>query len=34
MGIEFYNIVLIMDNGTQGDGTANYTIYVDDISQN
>ena len=34
MGIEFYNIVLIMDNGTQGDGTSNYTIYVDDISQN
>ncbi|ULC58442.1 hypothetical protein MBM09_10970 [Flaviramulus sp. BrNp1-15] len=34
MGIQFYNMVLIMDNGTQGDGTANYTIYVDDISSN
>ncbi|WP_405294275.1 hypothetical protein [Algibacter sp. Ld11] len=32
--IDFFNIVLIMDNGTQGDGTANYTIYVDDIAQN
>lgn len=31
--IDFYNLVLIMDNGTQGDGTANYTIYIDDISQ-
>ena len=34
MAVEFYNMVLIMDNGTQGDGTANYTIYVDDIAQN
>jgi hypothetical protein len=25
---------LIMDNGTQGDGTADYTIYLDDITQN
>lgn len=32
--IEWYNLVMIMDNGTQGDGTANYTIYVDDISNN
>lgn len=31
---EFTNLVLIMDNGTQGDGSSNYTIYVDDISQN
>ncbi len=31
--IEFYNLVMIMDNGTQGDGTDNYTIYIDDISQ-
>ncbi|MDO6759677.1 PKD domain-containing protein [Tamlana sp. 2_MG-2023] len=32
--IDFYNLVLIMDNGTEGDGSANYTIYVDDIAQN
>ncbi len=32
--IDYYNLVLIMDNGTMGDGTSNYTIYVDDISQN
>jgi len=31
--IDFFNLVLIMDNGTQGDGTANYTIYLDDITQ-
>ncbi|CAL2091088.1 lipoprotein precursor [Tenacibaculum sp. 190524A02b] len=31
--IEFYNLVLIMDNGTQGDGSTNYTIYIDDITQ-
>ena len=31
--IDFYNLVLIMDDGTQGDGSANYTIYLDDISQ-
>ncbi|WGH76044.1 hypothetical protein P8625_02420 [Tenacibaculum tangerinum] len=31
--IDFYNLVLIMDNGTQGDGSADYTIYIDDISQ-
>jgi hypothetical protein len=31
--IDFYNIVLIMDNGTQGDGSANYTIFLDDITQ-
>ena len=30
--LEYYNLVLIMDNGTQGDGTSDYTIYVDDIS--
>ena len=30
---EFVNLVLIMDNGTVGDGSANYTIYLDDISQ-
>ncbi len=30
--IDFTSIVLIMDNGTAGDGTDNYTIYVDDIS--
>jgi len=32
-GIEFTNLVLIMDNGTQGDGTDNFTIYIDDITQ-
>ena len=31
--VDFTNLVLIMDNGTQGDGSSNYTIYVDDISQ-
>ena len=30
--LEYYNLVLIMDNGTQGDGSSDYTIYVDDIS--
>ena len=34
MNIDWYNLVLIMDNGTQGDGSANYTIYIDDIEQN
>ncbi|MBO0590273.1 hypothetical protein I2486_02525 [Cellulophaga sp. E16_2] len=34
MSIDFNNIVLIMDNGTEGDGSSNYTIYVDDIDQN
>ncbi|MDO5978882.1 hypothetical protein [Flavivirga spongiicola] len=32
--IEFTNLVLIMDNGTAGDGSSNYTIYVDDIDIN
>ena len=32
--VEWYNMVLIMDDGTEGDGSANYTIYVDDISNN
>ncbi len=32
--VDYNNIVLIMDNGTNGDGSANYTIYVDDISNN
>ena len=31
--LDFYNLVLIMDDGTQGDGSLNYTIYVDDITQ-
>ena len=30
--IDYYNLVLIMDNGTAGDGSSDYTIYVDDIS--
>ncbi len=29
--VVFNNLVLIMDNGTAGDGSSNYTIYVDDI---
>jgi hypothetical protein len=32
--VDYNNLVLIMDNGTQGDGSSNYTIYVDDISKN
>ena len=31
--VDFNNLVLIMDNGTQGDGSSNYTIYLDDITQ-
>ncbi|MDG2195127.1 MAG: hypothetical protein P8K77_09860 [Polaribacter sp.] len=31
--VNFTNLVLIMDNGTNGDGSSNYTIYVDDITQ-
>ena len=31
--VDFNNLVLIMDNGTQGDGSANYTIFLDDITQ-
>ncbi len=31
--IEF-DLVFIIDEGTQGDGTSNFTIYVDDITQN
>ena len=32
--VDWYNMVLIMDNGTSGDGSANYTIYLDDITIN
>jgi hypothetical protein len=32
--IDWNNMVLIMENGTQGDGSADYTIYLDDITQN
>ncbi len=32
--IDWYNLVLIMDNGTGGDGSSDYTIYIDDINQN
>ena len=32
--IDWYNMVLIIDDGTAGDGTTNFTIYVDDISNN
>jgi hypothetical protein len=31
--VDFTNLVLIMDNGTDGDGSSNYTIYLDDITQ-
>lgn len=31
--IEFLNLVLIMDNGTVGDGGDDFTIYLDDIVQ-
>ena len=34
MSIDWYNIVLIMDNGTSGDGSSDYIIYIDDINQN
>ncbi len=34
MNVNWYNLVMIMDNGTQGDGSANYTIYIDDIDVN
>jgi hypothetical protein len=30
----YQKIVLILDNGTKGDGSANYTIYFDDITLN
>lgn len=30
----YQKVVLIMDNGTAGDGSANYTFYVDDITLN
>ena len=30
---DWYNLVFIIDEGTQGDGTSNFTIYVDDITQ-
>lgn len=32
--VDFLNLVLIMDNGTPGDGGADYTLYIDDITQN
>jgi len=32
--VQWKNLVLIMDNGTQGDGSSNYTIYLDDITLN
>ena len=30
----YTKVVLIFDNGTQGDGSANYTFYFDDITLN
>lgn len=32
--IDWYNLVLIMDNEIVGDGSSNYTIYLDDITLN
>lgn len=32
--VDFLNLVLIMDNGTAGDGSADFTLYLDDITQN
>ena len=31
---DWYNLVFIIDEGTMGDGTSNFTIYIDDITQN
>ena len=31
--VEWYNLVMFMDNGTKGDGSSNFTIYIDDITQ-
>ena len=31
--VEWYNLVMFMDNGTMGDGSSNFTIYIDDITQ-
>ena len=31
--VEWYNLVMFMENGTMGDGSANFTIYIDDITQ-
>jgi len=31
--VEWYNLVMFMDNGTMGDGSSNYTVYIDDITQ-
>jgi hypothetical protein len=33
-GQSYQKIVLIFDNGTVGDGSANYTFYIDDITLN
>ena len=30
----YQKLVLIFDNGTSGDGSANYTFYLDDITLN
>ncbi|HEX5743632.1 MAG TPA: hypothetical protein VFY09_07020, partial [Flavobacteriaceae bacterium] len=30
---QFTNMIFFIDLGTNGDGSANYTIYVDDIKQ-
>ena len=31
--VEWYNLVMFIDNGTMGDGSSNFTIYIDDITQ-
>ena len=31
--VEWYNLVMFMENGTMGDGSANFTMYIDDITQ-
>ena len=32
--IDWYNLIMIIDNGTMGDGSSDFTIYVDDITLN
>jgi plastocyanin len=31
--VEWYNLVMFIDNGTVGDGSSNFTVYLDDITQ-
>jgi hypothetical protein len=32
-GNNWTNLVLFIDNGTMGDGSSNFTVYLDDIVQ-